>query len=960
MINRYSLTSGSRTLCLLAVILGAPLSISATPALAEPKQHSVFTPESVVQRAQANADRFAWAKSIRQDVIKAAQPWMKYTDQELWDMVFGPTISRSWMVWSNGFCPKCKKSVSMYNWAIQPFSRAWKVQCPNCKQIFPTNDFEKFYKSGMDVHGVFDPKLADRSLLYNVEHPDPHDPLHTFGVDDGEGYVEGANRWRFIGAYLVRGVWKLQIFAGINNLSDAYVATADPAYAHKAGVLIDRLADLHPSYDGSQLYVYEKTGPNHGLTHGYLSPWHDAAVEIRQVALAYDGIFDAIKRDASLVQFLHEQAQRHKLDNPKATFADVQKNVEHHMFGDVLANRKKIESNYPSTDLTLITIKTVLGWPENKAEVLADLNPVIDKATAVDGLSGEKGVTVYAATSSQMLAELLGYYQRADKSFLSEMLKLHPKLHDTYRFHIDTRIMNVYYPNVGDSGRLGFRSGGVYAGAGLSTNPGVKPSNYTFLWDLYHATHDPAFLQVMYAENKHQVNGLPYDLLVEDPTAIQKEVDAAVKERGPDPVVGSIDKKEWCLAIMRTGDADHARAISMAYDAFGEHAHGNGMNLDFYTHGYDMMPDFGYPQVQYGGWGSPKQLWYSATAAHNTVTVDGKNQERARGKTTLWADGESIQALRVTCPEMLKGGKQYERTTAMIDIAGGDSYLFDVFRVVGGQRHTFFLHSNFSTLSTPELSPSPIPNPDFGPNAQMRNFAIDQNPSSRWLADWKIDDRLCKYLPAGTDLHMRYVPLGGQKVAAGTCEAWVVAASSFEDLDTWLQRLFIERTSPDEAPLASTFAGTIEAYVGKPKLAETKRLAITSEAGQAFAENTVGALVNLSDGRRDIILAADVENPQNRKPSAPADAMCAADERICVRGEFAVVRQDAHHQTTRVILVNGTELKSKDVVLRLVHPIDLIELQIEGGQATLLRGKPDAVAELLVNGKSVQPKLSTK
>ena len=61
------------------------------------------------------------------------------------------------------------------------------VQCPHCHELFPKNDFEKFYRSGLDAHGVFDTTRADRSLLYNTEHPDPKDPLHAFGVDDGEG-----------------------------------------------------------------------------------------------------------------------------------------------------------------------------------------------------------------------------------------------------------------------------------------------------------------------------------------------------------------------------------------------------------------------------------------------------------------------------------------------------------------------------------------------------------------------------------------------------------------------------------------------------------------------------------------------------------------------------------------------------------------------------------------------------
>ena len=47
----------------------------------------------------------------------------------------------------------------------------------------------------------------------------------------------------------------------------------------------------------------------------------------------------------------------------------------------------------------------------------------------------------------------------------------------------------------------------------------------------------------------------------------------------------------------------------------------------------------------------------------------------------------------------------------------------------------------------------------------------------------------------------------------------MVSALSFQAADDWLKRLVIERKSDDDAPLASTFAGVIEAYVAKPKLA---------------------------------------------------------------------------------------------------------------------------------------------
>ena len=169
---------------------------------------SLFYPPELIERAKRNAEQNEWAREARDGIVKTAQPWMSFSDDELWDMMFGCTITRSWMVWSNGHCPACKESVPMYNWKIDALKHPWKLRCPQCEEFFPKNDFHAFYRSGLDEHGVFQHDLANRSLLFNEEHPDPDDPLHSFGVDDGHGYREGENIWRYVGTYLVYGQWK--------------------------------------------------------------------------------------------------------------------------------------------------------------------------------------------------------------------------------------------------------------------------------------------------------------------------------------------------------------------------------------------------------------------------------------------------------------------------------------------------------------------------------------------------------------------------------------------------------------------------------------------------------------------------------------------------------------------------------------------------------------------------------
>src|SRR5205085_4281702 len=133
--------------------------------------------------------------------------------------------------------------------------------------------------------------------LFNVEHPDAKDPLHLFGVDDGEGYVgEAGHRWRFIPTYLVFGQWKQRVQAGIREMAVAYLLTGEKEYAHKAGVLLDRVADLYPTFDfKTQGILYESTRAD-----GYVSVWHDATIETREMALAYDAIKGGITRNVAV------------------------------------------------------------------------------------------------------------------------------------------------------------------------------------------------------------------------------------------------------------------------------------------------------------------------------------------------------------------------------------------------------------------------------------------------------------------------------------------------------------------------------------------------------------------------------------------------------------------------------------------------------------------------------------
>ncbi|HRI87301.1 MAG TPA: heparinase II/III family protein [Candidatus Hydrogenedentes bacterium] len=870
--------------------------ISAAQPLA--KTGSVFYSPEIIARATANASQHEWAKSIRDATVAKAAPWVDMPDDALWDLMMGPNIPRTWHVWSDGHCPSCKEPVRMYEWLADPFAHPWKLKCPKCAELFPKNDFERYHKSGYDEHGVFQTALADKSLLFNTEHPDPADPLHRFGVDDGDGYVDGDKRWRFIGYYVIFGHWKKLVHAGIENLSAAYAVTNDPKYAYKAAILLDRVADVYLTFDFHTQggWVYETTNG----TRGQVSTWHDACEEVRAMAYAYDRIYDGAKaQEPALTEYLSRKAETYKLANAKKSWADIQRNIESGIFESTLANRPRIESNYPRTDMTILVIHTVLGWPGNRDVVMQQLDAIIDKSTAVDGMSGEKGIGGYSSIAPSALAEILTQMTRLDPGFLRDVYKRKPAIHDAYRFSVDIWCMEEWYPRVGDSNAFG-RKNAQFGGTTYTPNTGAEGSVFSFLWDLYKVTGDHSLAQVIYHENRKSVDGLPHDLFAEDPAAFQKNVQAIIDAHGSELTQTSVNKQNWRLAVLRAGKGENRRALWIDYDSGGGHGHSDGLNIGLFAKGLDLIPDFGYPPVGYGGWGAPRATWYKKTASHATVVVDGQNQKDAQGTTTLWADGEDFRAIRVSSPEMI-GGEIYERTVAMVDLDDRDSYIVDVFRVKGGTDHAKFFGSFFGSVATNGLTLADAP--DFGGDTQMRAFKTDATPKPGWSVAWTLDDAF-DYIAEDRAVHLKYTDLT-TNASATVCEAWIDTGIYGGETEAWIPRVMVRRTSSD-GPLESTFVSVIEPHDGTPKLKAIRRVPLTVKSAAA-PDAAVGIAVTRNDGRTDLL----VVNPEK------SGLLSMSDYGLEVDGELVCVTTSASGATRiRGIRAEQVNVHGKSVLTR--------------------------------------------
>jgi len=605
--------------------------------------------------------------------------------------------------------------------------------------------------------------------------------------------------------------------------------------------------------------------------------------------------------DKMLVEFLHEKARCFSPVMPKARGEDIRHNIEVRILREALAHPQKIRSNYPRAEICKAILHIELDTPDDNEKADAIINEFVARSVKVDGVTGEKGLAGYTAFVIQGLAQFLSQLENRAPGSIKSLIARYPALAKTYRFHSDTWCMRNYYPQIGDTGCFAGRTTN-YVGATFGKTPSLQGSQFSLFWHLYEATGDPVFVQLLYIVNDETLEGLPYDLFIDDPARFQRAVAEVIRQHGTELRPGSVNFEQWHLAILRSGEGKHERALWIDYDTGGAHAHADGMNIGLFAKGIDLMPELGYPPVQFGGWLSDRAIWYTLTGAHNTVLVDGKDQGRhyqltTEGRTALWSIGDPCRVVRVTDPALTgltEGPRQFERTLALVDVSPDDSYILDVFRVVGGRDHAKLQHSHFATLETTGLRLTACETPFADKRFQMRGFHVDPLPGEGWTAQWRIIDEY-KYLPPtspGNDVRLRYTDLT-KRAAAYTCEMWVTTGGFSSISEAWVPRIVARRLAlAEEGPLASTFVAVVEPTGPDSHIASIRRLVLRDKEGNPRPDGDVAVEVTLADGRQDLIVSLDVEDALKRGPGVGKLAVIGDGWDAELEGEFCFIRRE--------------------------------------------------------------------
>nr|MBQ4320099.1 heparinase II/III family protein [Clostridia bacterium] len=160
------------------------------------------------ENAKKNALRYDWAAKEVEEVKSIAD---KYADNidTIYDRLIPEGLPRYYHIGhkydpKKFFCRYCDCNVGLeygsYAWITDMTERPWKIQCPSCKRLFPSNDFGSFYKLGLSESGSWD---YERALQKHHE---------LFVCKDGENCtckrptaVRGTPEWYGYYGYGVKG-----------------------------------------------------------------------------------------------------------------------------------------------------------------------------------------------------------------------------------------------------------------------------------------------------------------------------------------------------------------------------------------------------------------------------------------------------------------------------------------------------------------------------------------------------------------------------------------------------------------------------------------------------------------------------------------------------------------------------------------------------------------------------------
>ena len=712
-----------------------------------------YTPERIAA-VRENIQKYDWAKADRDNVVKNADVYLSRAET-IYNLIFGEGLPRAYQTGAKddpdyALCRYCGVNIAAKYGAgngggafdINIYNNPWKIQCPDCKRLFPSNDFALLYERGLDEHGYYDRDRAiaanaeavangEKDALVNELYPElynPANPLYNkdprtgdpvdgkkWGVDDGYGYVTGRTysngveeRHNYI-AFYCDGFYSNVRYA-TNYLSVAYVYTGDIKYGRAGALLIDRVADVYPSFHLEQwdqnVYPNRSGGDGYGKIVGSISDCNYlSGIGFLEVC---DSFFPILS-DPQILGSLSESSSRFNLDNPKTTPELIWKNWEEGIIKEVFkaVQCMELNGNFGMDQQVISTAALVLDrQPESRQMIdwifrtgeknnklgtytggsfVKEFIDVIDR----DGM-GNEGSTNYNLGWPEAIYQTADILARMYPDNPQYNLYENPKFAKMFTSGIPLMITENHTAQIGDAG--------LAAGIEFEDSDAALKAGFKQLKDTIYGNQ---LAEYLYMRNGRTVEGLHYDMYEKDPEKIQKEILDRIDD---DISLGSDMMTGFGFAILRDGAKNGDKNTATYTDSqrdfwiyFGgtttSHGHLDALNLGVEAYGLNMAPDLGYPEKT--GTDPNRGQWMRQTISHNTVVVNEKAQTArlVAGTPLHFDDSDEVKVMDIDVSEAYAETDIYRRTVVMVNAGPDVSYGVDFFRIKGGNDHIYSFHA---------------------------------------------------------------------------------------------------------------------------------------------------------------------------------------------------------------------------------------------------------------------------
>lgn len=878
------------------------------------KYKSNYYNEERRANALRNIEKYDWAKKEAEKMIGNADSLLnRFSYSDIWELMPSQKLFRSGAVSELDGCPVCGHEIDKfgnYPYTLTDDEQLWKLRCPNCKTVFPSNDFESYYRSALDENGVFHPENGNRELLKNTLYPEKGE---SWCVDDGYGYDDGeGHKYTFICYYNLWKIWRGYAEEMINSFSGAYAVTGDRRYSDAVLVVLARFAQIYPElktddHIRSEGYGVSDGGSGKGKILGCI--WDTGIASY--VSLAFDAVKPAIETMGEEALAFIKAKTGNEIDTPDKLKSFIDKNVLCKIYEEVVAGR--IRGNNGMHQKALVAaalayddleeaekwIKFLYSTSEFNWKWGSDMSTTFINQVDRDGFGTEAspGYNLLWLKSYVKVAEYLRSAPAIDNERDKYDLYSNPKFRRMFYAPISLTVSDKFYPHVGDSSS--------------TANPGRCISADVIL-NAYSVYRDPVLAQAVYFFNNDSFDGLSLGLFGEDPEELKKEMTGIIDKYGRlrhnDTTLASYGYSAFRFQ-QEDGETKDETLFYLYYGRNIGHGHNDNLNFSLYAYNGELTPDLGYPEYA-NSRDMHRRHWVSHPMSHNTVTVNRKKQQRVIvAKPERIFSSSDVKVISVSSPEAYSETSVYKRSMAFVNTFGSDGYLVDFFRVNGGTEHAYSFHFGEAesmrtegvklvpqtdgsgymkgTLLSPDISFGEVV--DESGQQYLVNVQRDISPEKLVSFDCLLKDTRKTF--SKDNVHLKYTLLSkADEIVA----AQGIPPRNKPGNPKYLNYVYAFRR--DEESADSLFVSLIEPYSGKSNIVSAKRIPVSFEDGSDASMECAAVKVTLTDGSCDTLVYC-----------SDTDKTVYFDE-IGFRGFMAVIRESADGE--RKVKVFDSEMLS--------------------------------------------------